>query len=87
MASLTDLVASWMTLAAMQKLAGLIGISGTEIMFNSLAGTFEPPAARPFPSIGDRLLDRSSEDHWGFAQKRHRTSTRPHGYTGLGMSQ
>jgi hypothetical protein len=48
MASLTDLVANWMTLAVMRKLAGLIGISGTEIMFNLLAGTFEPPRSTPF---------------------------------------
>ena len=40
MASLTDLVASRMTLAVMQKLAGLAGISGAGIMFNSMAGTF-----------------------------------------------
>jgi len=48
MATLTDLAATWMTLAVMQKLAGLIGISGTEIMFNSLAGIFGPPCSTPF---------------------------------------
>jgi hypothetical protein len=37
-----------MTLAAMQKLAGLMGSSGTESMFNLLVGTFGPPRSTPF---------------------------------------
>jgi hypothetical protein len=40
MASLTDFVTNWMTLAVVHKLAGLVGVSVMGIMCNALAGTF-----------------------------------------------